>query len=452
MRYVCSLVLVAALSILTGLAIAQAPTAQMTGRVTDPSGAIVVDAKIIAENTDTGAKREMGSNDLGNYTIPLLNPGNYQVTATKEGFRSITRSGITLNVDQVARLDFVMELGSVSEKIEISAEAPQVDSERSSLGSVVQNRQIINLPLNGRTTTGLAFLVAGVQPGQDTSGDNGRGAANIWINGSRGNSSDILADGISMTTPEFNPSLQVPLLPQVDVIQEFKVVTNSLAAEFGRTGGGIIDYVYKSGTNTFHGTGFLFARNSVLNANSFFNNRAGVGKTSTSQYNFGGTVGGPVLIPHVLNGRDKLFFFGSYEGFRQGTQSTASVTDLTFPTLAERTGDFSRTFRLSGGTCQPVKIFDPLSTTPAAGGGFTRTQFPNNIIPQSSLDPVALKIASYYPVPNAAGDACTGATNFISTGGISLSTERLPSARADFYPTSKDRLFVRLSARRNGGH
>src|SRR5262249_2224483 len=159
------------------------------------------------------------SNDLGNYTIPLLNPGNYQISATKDGFRPISRSGITLHVDQAIRLDFVMELGSVTETVQITGEAPLVDSKRPALGGTGQNRHIVNLPLTGRTNTGLAFLVAGVVPGPQTQGDNGRNPANLWINGGRGNSSDILADGISLTTPEFNPSLTLPLVPQVDVIQ-----------------------------------------------------------------------------------------------------------------------------------------------------------------------------------------------------------------------------------------
>jgi len=427
---------------------AQSPTAQVAGRVIDQSGAVVVGAQVIVTGTDTGLKRQVTSNEQGNYTVPLLDPGNYQITVTKEGFRPVNQSGITLNVGQAARLDFSLELGSVTERVEISAEAPLVDSERSSLGGVVQNRQVINLPLNGRNTVGLAFLVAGVVPGPQSSGDNGRNPANLWINGGRGNSSDILADGLSLTTPEFNPSLTLPLVPQVDVIQEFKIHTNSLSAEFGRSGGGIVDFVYKSGTNQFHGTVFEFIRNSNLDASDFFNNLRGIPKLSLSRHQFGGTAGGPVLIPKLFHGQDKLFFFVSYEGYRQDNQATTSTT---FPTTAERSGDFSKTFRLSGATCTPVRIYDPFSTAPAPGGGFVRTQFPNNVIPPTRIDPVAAHIVSFYPLPNAPGAECTGLVNF-NANGTSTSGTNLPSVRVDYHPTSSDRLFVRFSGRRATNH
>jgi hypothetical protein len=425
------------------LAYGQTATAAITGRVTDASGAVVVGAALAVTSTETGVTRETLSNDTGSYTVPLLNPGNYQIKVIKEGFRPVTRTGIELHVDQAARVDFSLELGAVAETVEVQASAPLVDSEKSSLGGVVENRQIVDLPLNGRTTTGLAFLIPGVVPGQATDGDSGRNPINLWINGNRGNSSDVLVDGLSLTTPEFNPSLQVPLLPQVDLIQEFKVLTNSLPAEFGRTGGGVVDFVYKSGTNQFHGTAFEFLRNSAMDANNFFNNRRGIPLAAFRRHQFGGTVGGPVLIPHLINGREKLFFFLGYEGLRSATGTTST---LTFPTAAERTGDFSHTFRVVGGNCNPVNIFDPFSTQAAANGGFTRTQFPNNVIPARQIDPVAAKIASFYPLPNGPGDACTGANNY-TVSGAAVGREDLPSGRLDYYPTARDRLFLRISAR-----
>ena len=433
----------------TQFAFAQAPTGSITGVITDTSSAVIPDALITVLNTDTGVKRETISNGSGDYTVPLLGPGNYQITVVKDGFRPINRSGITLHLDQAARFDFSMELGAVTESVQIVAEASLIDSEKSSLGGVVQNRDVVDLPLNGRDITGLAFLVPDVVPGQATGGDSGRNPVNIWINGSRGNSSDLLVDGLSLTTPEFNPSLQIPLLPQVDGIQEFKVLTNSLPAEYGRTGGGIVEFVYKTGTNRFHGTAYDFLRNSDLDSNNFFNNRAGLKLPAFRRNQFGGTIGGPVLIPHVIDGRNKLFFFFGYEELQSSTGLTST---LSVPTLAERQGDFSGVSAIVGGVCTPVVIFDPYSSTQnPTTGAFTRTPFPNARIPTTSIDPVAAKIASYYPLPNTAGAACTGANNYIATGATKVA-EGLPSARGDYNATSKDRFSLRYSGRFTSTH
>ncbi len=172
---------------------AQTPTAQLTGRVMDPSGGVIVGAQVTIKNTETGIRRESTSNEVGSYTFPLLDPGNYEVTTSKEGFRPISRSGLTLHVGQVARIDFVMELGSVSETVEIRGEAPLLDSETSSLGSVIQNRQIVNMPLNSRNSVALAVLVPGVVPGPvfNNSGVDVRIPTNILINGGRANTSEI---------------------------------------------------------------------------------------------------------------------------------------------------------------------------------------------------------------------------------------------------------------------
>ena len=420
--------------------LAQTPTAQITGRVTDATDAVIPGAEVSVRNTGTGTTRQTVANDTGNYTIPLLDPGSYEVTVTQDGFRPISQRGLTLNVGQAARIDFVMEVGAVTETIEITAAAPLVDSERSALGSVVENRSVVNLPLNGRETTTLALLVAGVVPGPNTGGTSGRNPAVLFINGGRGNTSDILADGISLTMPEFNPSLQVPLVPQVDVIQEFKVHTNSLAAEFGRSGGGILDFVYKSGTNQYHGTVFEFLRNSKLDANDFFGNAQGEKLGGFSRSQFGGTIGGPII-------RDRLFFFGSYEGNRSATQGSST---LTVPTAAERIGDFSQTRRNSGGSCQAVNIYDPYTTTAAPGGGFVREQYANNMIPQSALDPVAARTVTYYPIANVAGNPCTGAQNFFSSGSSRGVTDQ-PAIRVDYNPGSNDRLFVRWDRRMSRG-
>jgi hypothetical protein len=426
-----------------GLILAQTPTAEITGRITDSSGAVVPNTNVTVINRDTGVKRGSVSNDAGSYTIPLLDPGNYEILTTREGFRPISRSGISLHVGQVARIDFVMEVGAVSEVVSVTADTPLLDSETSSLGSVIQNQQIVNMPLNNRNSVALAVLVPGVVPGPvfNNTGTDVRIPTNLLINGGRANTSEIYTDGTSATTPEANLTLTMGVLPQVDAVEEFKVQTNNLSAEFGRTGGGVLNFIFKSGTNQIHGSMFEFLRNSALDANNFFSNRQGIPLASFRRNQFGGTLGGPVYIPKIVNGRDKLFFFFGYEGLRQTTQSTQT---LTLPTLLERSGDFSQTYRLVSGVCQPVSIYDPYSIQPAAGGGFTRNQFAGNRIPQNQIDPVAANVMSFYPLPNSKGDACTGANNFTGSGSATSSINQ-PSIRVDYAPGMKDRVFVRFA-------
>jgi hypothetical protein len=392
--------------------VGQSFTATVTGIITDPSAAVIPEAEIRVTNSDTNVSSTGASDSQGRYLVSALQPGRYVISVKATGFKELVRSGIRLEVDQRLRLDFVMEVGAVTEQVLVTAAAPLVDREKSSLGSVVANWQIVNVPLNGRNSVQLAALVPGVILGRGFSDEN-NSSASVFINGGRGNASEILVDGISAVTPANNPINVLPGSPPVDAIQEFKVQTNNLSAEFGRTGGGVLNFVFKSGTNELHGSVFEFLRNSRLDANDFFGNREGIPLASFRRNQFGGTVGGPVVIPHLINGRDKVFFFASYEGLRESTRTTETHT---FPTAAERAGDFSQTFALSGGNCQPVNIFDPFSTRSQPGGGFIRTQFQGNKIPPSAFDPVAQRLVAFYPLPKTSGDPCTGANNFTASG------------------------------------
>jgi hypothetical protein len=327
----------------------------------------------------------------------------------------------------------------MTEQVSVTAEAPLVERERSSLGSVIGNRQLSNVPLNGRSVLQLSALAPGVLLSPAFEGNEFNTSSNILINGGRGQTSEFLTDGVSSVTSAAQNINVVPVSPPVDAVQEFKVQTNNLAAEFGRTGGGVINMIFKSGTNEFHGSAFEYLRNSALDANNFFSNRGGIPLGSFRRHQFGATIGGPVLLPG-FDGRDRVFFFLSYEGLRQAAQQTSTST---FPTPAERTGDFSRTFRRVSGRCDPVNIFDPGSTR-AQGTGFVRMQFPNNTVPPHLFDPTATKVVSFYPLPNGTGDSCTGADNFTSSA---PSTERLDQVhvRVDLNPSSKDKMFLRLS-------
>ncbi|MBV9081123.1 MAG: carboxypeptidase regulatory-like domain-containing protein, partial [Acidobacteriaceae bacterium] len=340
---------------------AQVITASLGGTVEDPSGAVITGANVRIVNTSTNLEVRVTTDSDGRYLAPSLPPGGpYSVTVEAPGFATQERSGITLEVNQAARVDFSMKLGSASEVVKVTGEAPLVETTTAEMGQVINTKTILDLPLNQRNAYNLIFLV----PGVTGSVNNQYNSQNISVNGGRPGSTEILVDGIPSS-----PGLNVPIqgfavFPSVDAVQEFKVQTNSYSAEFGRSGSGIINLIYKSGTNEFHGSAFEFLRNSIFDANSFFSNRNGVALPSFKRNQFGGSLGGPVIIPKLYHGRDKTFFFVAYEGLRQGS---ANAKTSTVPTALQRMGDFSQTFNSSG---QKVIIYDP--TTP----GSTRMAFP----------------------------------------------------------------------------
>jgi hypothetical protein len=269
------------------------------------------------------------------------------------------------------------------------------------------------LPLEGRNVYELVTLVPGTTPqsnygylsnGQNNlSGGPGIGLNQISISGGRNLTNEFLLDDVPDTTMGYNG---VAIIPPLDSVQEFNVITNAPSAKFGRTGGGLTTAVTKSGTNNFHGDLWEFLRNDKLDANNFFANASGAKLPPFRQNQFGGTVGGPVI-------RNRTFFFGSYEGLRQ---AAGGQVLLTVPTDLQRKGDFSRTFGQGGSL---IQIFNPFTTTQdATTGAFSRAQFPNNIIPPSLFDPVARNLLQYFPEPNLAGDPVTHANNFLSQAGF----------------------------------
>jgi hypothetical protein len=275
---------------------------QMTGRVADPSDAIIPEANVTIINEDTGIRRETTTNELGYYVVPLLQPGRYRVTVQKEGFRPISRAGITLEVDQMARVDFVLEVGAVTETVEVVANVNRVDTQSATLKEVVDERRIRELPLNGRDATQLILLLPGVYgTTRDNSGlrqaGSGRGIvqAGISSNGARGNMDNYSLDGTTHNDTYTNIALA---FPNPDALQEFSVQTNNFSAESGRSAGAVVNAVTRSGTNNFHGSLFEFHRNSALNARNFF------ARTSDGlkRHQFGGTLGGPIW-------KNRTFFF-----------------------------------------------------------------------------------------------------------------------------------------------
>ena len=409
-------------------------TASVEGLVVDPSGGVVPNAKVTAVNTSTNLDVKTTTAADGRYSFPSLPPGGpYKISVEATGFSTENRTGITLEVNQVARIDFKLRVGAASETVEVTGAAPLVESTTASMGQVISSDRIVNLPLNQRNAYQLVFLAPGVEGDVNFTYN----SPNFSINGGRPGSTDILVDGIPSSPPLANPIEGIAVFPNVDAVQEFKVQTNMYSAEFGRSGSGIINLIYKSGTNQLRGSAYEFLRNSDLDSNNFFANRGGTPLPNFKRNQFGFSLGGPVEIPKVYKGKDKTFFFVDYEGLRQGSATTLQTT---VPTPAQRTGVFSKTFNASG---QPVIIYDP-STTVAQGTGYVRTPFPGNIIPSARIDPVAKNVVNYYPLPNQPGLPFSGVNNYYVATTTVENTNSM-DVKVDENLRDRSRFFVRYS-------
>jgi hypothetical protein len=355
---------------------------EIGGRVADPSGAVVPQADITVINTETGVKRTTESNAEGYYTVPLLQPGKYRLTAQKSGFRPVVRDGIVLQIGDRLTLNVSLEVGATAETVTVTGEVPTLRTEDAQLGLVIDNKRMQDLPQYNRDPLAFVFLTPNVT---NSSGD-------LRINGGRSGQTEYFLDGVPLTSG-YDHTIPASL-PSREAVGEAKVVTNGLSAEFGRLSGGVVVLNTKSGTNEFHGSGYEFLRNDKLNANNWNSNRFGREKGAFHDNVFGATIGGPVRIPKLYNGRDKTFFFFNYEGVRHVTGSNTVTASV--PTDLERQGDFSQTL-IDQGT--HVQLFDPL-TGQAEGSSVRRSPFPGNRIPESRFDPLAKIYLGYYPEPN----------------------------------------------------
>ena len=372
-------------------------------------------------NIDQNRTWTATTNDSGSYDIEQIPPGRYSFTVQAPGFKRYERVDFTLQVNQIADIDVSLQLGSVTETVEVSGEAPLLESASSALGEVVNHLTTVALPLNGRDVMQLVALTPGINSTPNyrngsvfPSGD--IGGVGFSANGGRNVASGILLDGSPQEVMGYN---QPAYVPPPDAVEEFKVMTNSLSAEYGRTGAAIVSMVHKSGTKDFHGNLYEFLRNDVLDANDFFSNRSGKDRPPFRFNEFGGTAGGP-----LTTSRQSTFFFFSYQGLRQVNPGAAFYT---VPTAAMKAGDFSN----AGFT-----IYDP-ATINAQG---TRQPFPGNIIPAARFDPAAVKLLSYYPAPNRPGNS----NNFFSQAGSS-STSNDYSVRIDRRISDRQNIFGRFS-------
>jgi hypothetical protein len=403
----------------------------ISGEVRDSSGATIAAAQVTIVNVDTNATRTAVSNDAGVYSFPALPPGTYNLKAEKTGFKTVTRPGILIQVQQSTRIDIDMPVGQVTESVEVSATAALLTTENATVGTVVENKRIVELPLNGRNYLQLVSLSPNVSYGFGNAGQAGsrqggsRAEQNIAVAGQRSYFNNFTLDGVNNTDPNFNSYV---IQPSVDALQEFKVQTGVYPAEFGRQATQI-NVSTKPGTNQYHGTLFEFLRNDKLDAKNY-----GFGterqKDPFKWNQFGFTLGGPVWIPKVFKGTDKLFFMANYESFRQRRNV---IGRFTLPSAAMRTGNFSE---LS------TPIYDPLTRTYDADGTIRATQFPGNIIPQNRINPISTKLLEFYPTPNLPGSTL-GFNHQISQGRPINKDQFI--TRLDFIESTNSQWFGRYS-------
>ena len=375
---------------------AQAGGGSMVGTVHDPAGAVVPNAAVTITNTDTNTTYPVTTNADGRFLYPQLPVGNYKVSVAAPGFKEAVQEGITVSIGTTATLDMALQVGQTSQSVTVTANAQQIQTESSDVGTTVPGALIAQLPLNfsGVIRSPLEFMT--LTPGfQGDSTGNAQSQASFKLNGAGTGQADVILDGSSIQLA--SPNYQWNFGISVDAVSEFKVQTSTFAAEFGRTGGGFVNVASKSGTNEFHGAVYDLLKNAAFDANSWQNNHTGVGRQNDTQNDFGGFGGGPVFIPKIYDGRGKTFWFFSYEGFRFKSGGPA-LTSTATPAMWN--GDFSQVLNgetINGVTYPAQKIYD-YTTCSGANLGKPCQAFPNNQIPADRLDAYAKAFIPYLPV------------------------------------------------------
>jgi hypothetical protein len=410
------LALFAAVILLPAALSAQEFRGTLSGSVTDPQGAPVPKAKVVAIQKGTGAKSETFSEASGEYTIPFLMPGEYEIETEVAGFKRYVREGITLSAGEHPVIDIRLEVGGVNEAISVTADAPLVVSANPSVGQIITSEEVEDLPVNGRSPMMLATLAMGVtnttEPGPTRPFD--FVGSTFSVGGTATGSNEMLLNGApNGAAAAWGPQAYSP--PQ-DAVMEVRVSIFENDAAYGHAAGGTFNQVTKGGTNGFHGSAYDFNQVSLLDANPFYTNKAGEARPAYHYNQFGFSAGAPVFIPKVFNGKNRIFWFFAYEGLKDSDPSTSPIEGsnplvyATVPTAAERSGDFSALLPLSTSGTSYV-LYDP-ATGVVSGSHVSRTPFVNNIIPQSRLNPVALNLLKYFPLPNTAGLA-NGQQNYV---------------------------------------
>src|SRR3989441_2614999 len=441
----CCLLTLIGLGLIVASANAQEFRGSITGRVTDPSGAAVPGAQVTVTNTATNVAASVTTNDAGVSTALYLAPGRYTVAVEKQGFKKLLRT-IEVRVSDKLTLDLPLEVGSVSESVTVTADAPVLETASATAGQVIDRRRISELPLSD----GNPFTLVRLAPGIGYVGDlkfsrpfDNNGSSDFIADGvPRAGGHEFTLDGVPNTDDNGSSGNRVAFIPPADAVQEFKVETVSFDAQQAHGAGATVNVALKTGTNTLHGTLYEFIRNDVLSANDYFLNRAGTPRPALRYNRFGGTVGGPIMLPRFgeggrsfYNGRNKSFFFFAYEGLRDLFPEPRQDT---VPTLPERNGDLSALLKINSS----FQIFNPF-TAKQVGSRIQRDPFAGNIIPANLISPIAKAYLQFYPQPNQAGDS-QGRNNYIS-GNPRSDTFHSESYRFDQILSEKQRFFFRFT-------
>jgi hypothetical protein len=419
-------------------AFAQTDRGTITGTVSDPAGAVVANAAVEARNTESGTTFQAGTSATGNYTLAQMPVGTYEVSASSAGFKKAVRPGVIVNVAVTVRVDFALEVGTSTESVTVQAEAPLLKTESGELSHTVETNRADNLPLldlngagNGLGNIRNPLSVVTLLPGSSFQTDN-----TLRLNGMPSSTAAIRVEGQDATNGMWKELTQATQ-SGVDAIQEVAVQTSNFAAEYGQVGGGYFNFTMRSGTNQLHGSAYNYFDNEALNAGiPFTSDSSGhLIRNSVRRNDFGFTVGGPVVIPHVYNGHDKTFFFVNFEQFRENQFVRNGVA--TVPTAAYRQGDFSGAIfpvpplktppDPMGRSFFPFTVFDPKTTFTGPGGVLLRNPYPNGMIPQSDFDPLAVKLQALIPLPNVPGNV----NNYAVPGFANFRHTTIPSIKID---------------------
>jgi hypothetical protein len=422
---------------------AQESRSTITGRVSDPQDAGVVGVKVIVTNIDTGVAVSLTTNDKGIYTAPLLIPGDYRVDAEHSGFKKAGVNRVNLSVNETQQVDLKLELGSVSESVTVTESAPVVESANASLGLLLTNKEMTELPI----AHGNPYQLIALAPGVTFEGDmllnrpyEPTHIVDYSMGGSVSGTTDITLDGVSNTSKGSSQGkVAAGYVPPVDAVGEVRVETSSFDARTAQSSGGVVNISLKSGTNKLHGAGSFDKMRPEWFANNFFSNRTGA-KDSDFDYNrWSASLNGPVYIPKLYNGRNRTFFMWAYEAIQD--QRPRGGTTLTVPTEAQRKGDFSELLALGPN----YQIYNPFTRRQETGSTtrFRQDPFPGNIIPANLINPVALKVLEYFPKPLTAGTTVDHRGNYPQVNSPEIADYFTHTVRLDQNFGFKDRMFVR---------
>lgn len=421
-------------------AAAQDARGTLLGRVTDTSGAVVPNASVTVVNKATGVAFSSKTNDQGNFYAPYLSPGTYSITCEVTGFKTWVLPEAQVRVNDNVEVNIQLQVGQTTETIEVTDSAPLLSTAESSLGQVIDEKRILELPLFAGNAMDLVHLAPGTVNGTNLrlrKAAFNAAPSSFSTDGAGNNTNEFSIDGVSNSFSN-GTAPRVAFSPPRSAIGEFKVQTSAFDASLGRTMGSTVNVSTKGGTNEFHGEIHYWLRHSALDAPTVFQNRSGQTPPVYQDHLYGGSIGGPVSIPKVYEGKNKTFFFFSYEANKFGNPAAGGAGTSTVPTPKMRQGDLSEYLALG----KAYQVYDPFSTVANSNGTFSRSPVPGNIIPKSLINPVAMNIINYYPLPNQPGTSDFRNNFFL--GGKALEDYWVWVARVDHTFTQNNRMFVRL--------